>query len=435
MKVFRRFCALGVSGLVVGALMSGVTASAAASAPLKAGTPEVFAGTAAAQALKLSLFGTSLTVSNTNAEADSSPKAHADGAGVALITQTTSVADAVGAGQDSAPPKACGLNLPLTGILNLALACSQSASSTMAATPGAVASSNIADLNVQALSTVLRLLQPLLNALVPFADQLLGTVVATVQSIVQPVLGTTVTQLLGGLGISPTAPVSSLITALQNATNLVVVKVGDTASQVVTSAGTVVADSMAHGATVEVLPALGPNGLLSITVGAAQATSTFNRSTGASTATFDPALVTVKLLGIVVPIRLGAPITLLAGTPLESTISLGAGSTHTNTDGSVSAVADGVGIDLLKGVNGGISLHLAHAQSAVGGNAAVITTTTTAAAATTTTTQIITTGTLLARLPLTGSDQPLLPIGLGLVVAGYVTRRTLLARRGARTPR
>ena len=201
----------------------------------------------------------------------------------------------------------------------------------------------------------------------------------------------------------------------------------------VTTGGTVVADADAQGATISVLPALGTTGLLSITVGAAHTTSTFNRTTGASVATFSPAILTIKLLGSVIPIGLGSPITLFAGTPLESTISLGAGSTIKNADGSVGSVADGVGIDLLKGINHGISLHLAHAQSGVGG--AIATTSPTTAAPTTVTTAAVTNGTLTAHLATTGTDEPLLPVGLALVLAGYLTRRTLLARRAARTPR
>jgi hypothetical protein len=437
MTFLRRFCALGVSGLIVGALMSGVTATTASSAPLKADTAEAFAGTASAQALRLGLFGTNLTVSSSNAVANSSPMAHADGSGVALITATVSSADSVGANQSSAPGKACGLNIPLTGILNLALACSQSAAQTTSATPAALASSNIADLDVSVLSTILNLLQPILNALVPIADQVLSTVVTTVQNIVQPVLGTTLTNLLGALGIKPSAPVSSLITALENATQLLTVHVGDTASSVVTTAGSVVADSDAQGAQISVLPALG---LLTITVGEAHTTSTFSRSAGTSSATFSPAILTItsKVLPIgTITVQLGSPITLFAGTALESTISLGAGTTVKNPDGSVGAVADGVGIDLLKGINGGISLHLAHAQSAVGGNAAAISTTTTTGAAATTTTAAAppVTGTLQAKLATTGTDAPLLPIGFVLLLAGYLTRRSFRARRAARTPR
>jgi hypothetical protein len=434
MKVLRRFCALSLSGLVMGGLLAGVAVSTASSVPAAADTPEAFAGTASAQALQLKLFGNALTIGSSNVAADSSPKAHADGAGVALLAATTSSADVNGADKSMAPPKACGLNLPLANILTLALACSQSATGTTNASPSALATSNIAALDVGLLNPVLNLLQPILNALTPLADQLLGTVLTTVTNVLQPVLGTTLQQLLGGLGLSTTKPVSSLIDALKRATNLATVHVGDTVSQVVTNGANVVADAIAKGAEVDVLPGLlltgGP--LLSITLGLAHTTSTFNRTTGASAASFDPAIVDVKLLGIDIPIRLGAPITLLAGTPLESTISLGAGTTTKHADGSVSATADGVGIDLLKGLSGGISLHLAHAQSAAGGALKTVSQTT---VATTATTQPPVTGTLTAHLATTGTDTPLLPIGVFLILSGYITRRTLRTRRATRAPR
>ncbi|MDQ1391682.1 MAG: hypothetical protein QOF30_659 [Acidimicrobiaceae bacterium] len=436
MRVFRRICALSVSGLIVGGMLAGVAASTATSVTAGANTPETFAGTASAKALDLRLFGTDLTVGSTNVEADSSPKAHADGAGLALIAATVSSADADSVHTASAPPKACGLHLPIAGILNLELACSQSASGTANASPAAVATSNIAALDVGLLNPVLNLLQPVLNALTPIADQLLGTVLTQVQSVLQPVLGTTLQQLLGGLGLDTAKPVSSLLTALQRATNLVTVHVGDTVSSVVTSAGTVVADSVAKGAEIDVLPGLtlagGP--LLSITLGFAHTTSTFNRLTGASAATFDPAIVTVKLLGSVIPVGLTTPLDILGGTPLHSIISLGAGSKTVHADNSVSAQADGVGIDLLTGLNGGISLHLAHAESAAGGAKALVVAT--ASTSTTTTLAPVTGGTLLVtKLPVTGTAAPVLPIGMALILAGYLTRRSLLRRWAQRTPR
>lgn len=438
MRIFRRLCALSVSGLIIGGMLTGVAVSTATSVPAGADTPEAFAGSASAQALVLKLFGTNLTLGSSNVAADSSPKAHADGAGLALIAATTSSADADAVNKTVAPPKACGLSLPIANILTLALACSQSASGTVNSSPSAVATSNIAALDVGLLNPLLNLLQPILSALTPIADQLIGTVLTTVQSVLQPVLGTTLQQLLGGLGLDTAKPVSSLLTALQKATNLVTVHVGDTASSVVTSAGTVIADSIAKGAEIDVLPGITLTGgpLLSITLGLAHTTSTFNRLTGVSAATFDPAIVTVKLLGAVIPVALTTPLVLFAGTPLESVISLGAGKTTLNkTDGSVSAEASGVGIDLLKGLNGGISLHLAHATSAAAGAKAQLVATTTSNSTTSTSLPAVTGTLLVTRLPVTGSAAPVLPIGMALILAGYLTRRGLLRRWAQRTPR
>ena len=131
------------------------------------------------------------------------------------------------------------------------------------------------------------------------------------------------------------------------------------------------------------LPALTVGGapLLSIIVGQAKSVSTFDRGTAKSTPTFDAAVARVRLglplLGTPVtdiPIQLGAPLTLLAGTPLETTISLGAGRTVTDPNtGAVASYADGVSIQLLKGLNGGIGLELAHAETGAGGQTRVVT--------------------------------------------------------------
>jgi hypothetical protein len=196
-------------------------------------------------------------------------------------------------------------------------------------------------------------------------------------------------------------------------------------------AGAVTATSTAQGGEIDVLPGLtlvgGP--LIKIVIGSASTTSTFDRTTGVSSATFDPALLTLSVLGLNIPVKFGSPVTLFAGTVLESTISIGAGSTVHNADGTVGAVADGLSLHLLKGINGGINLELAHAESAVGGGKQIVT------AETTTTTTVIpisptTPPTNVGRLlAVTGPELPLLPIGLFLILAGFLTRRAVKSRR------
>lgn len=418
-------------------------ATAAHAAPLPAqtaGTPEAFAGTASALALKLDLFGTNLTVGSTSAEADTTPQATASGAGVALIAATTSSATA----NNSKPTVAalpgngaCGLSLPIGDLANVALACSNTTASIAGGAPTAGATSNIADIDVNLLNPVLQLLQPILNALEPIANQLLGTVLTTVQSTVQPLLGNLLPNLLGSLGISLTQPVSSLITALQKATNLATIHVGDSLSGVTTTAGSVVATAQAQGAQIDVLPGILLNGgpLLSITVGQANTTSTYNRATGDSTAAFTPALLTIDLLGNPITVALGGT-TLLAGTPLASTIELGGGSCTpacgTPSSGKVSATASALKLDLLTGLNGGIDLELATANSAAGGTVATAAITTTT---TTTAPPVVSIAPEPITLATTGTSAPLLPIGFFLILAGYITRRTYRSRRAARTPR
>ena len=114
------------------------------------------------------------------------------------------------------------------------------------------------------------------------------------------------------------------------------------------------------------------------------------------------------------------PLTLLAGTPLESTISLGAGRTVTDPNtGAVASYADGVSIQLLKGLNGGIGLELAHAETGAGGQTRLVTQQ-----------QVVTPVPHLAK---TGND-PWLPLtGAGLLMAALGIRRRVTAARPVRT--
>jgi len=395
-----------------------VVAGLFASTPASADNAEAFAGSAAARALNLDVLGIKLTAGSTNALANSSPKAHADGSGLGLIAGSASTADAAAAGQSESPPKACALDIPIQGILSVALACSQSGASVLGGNPVAASTATVAAIDVGLVNLVLQLLKPILDVLVPAVDRTIATVTAPLQ----PLLGPLLEPLLGSLGLSLTSPVSSLVNALQNVTNLATIHVGDTASSVTTEAGKVSALATAQGGEVDVLPGLTVAGapLISIVLGSASATSTFDRSTGRSAAVFDPSLLTLKVLGATIHVDLGAPLTLFQGTILESTISIGAGRTIQNPDGTVGAVADGVSLQLLKGVAGGITLELAHAESAVGGAKALITT----QAVTPPPAQV--TAVELAR---TGAEAPWLPMGMMLILAAFVTRRTSRSRR------
>lgn len=408
MKIARRLVALVMTTFVVGAFLT---------VPASADTPERFAGTATARALNISLLGNNITIGSTNALGNSTPLAQASGAGVLLVPGTVSTAEANGAGKSDTPPKACVLDLPLLNLLAVAVACSQSAANTTGGVPNATSSASVASVDLGGLS----LLQPIIAQLTPLVDQTVGTVQNTLNSL----LGNLLTPLLNSLNLNLDSLVSDLLAGLQRATGLLSVKVGPSASAVTTNNGAVTAQSAAEGAVIDVLPGLALSGapLISIVVGSASTVSTFDRVAGTSNASFDPAILTVRLglpiLGNLteIPVRLGEPLTLLAGTPLESTISLGAGRKVSNADGTVGAVADGVSLQLLKGVSGGIGIELAHAESAVGGAKASISE------------QTLTSVLPAKELAKTGPEAPWLPMaGFGLLLVAFVTRR-LLARR------
>lgn len=409
MAVARRVAALTLSTFVV---------TAALVLPAHADTPERFAGSATARALNIALLGQNVTIGSTNALANSTPAAQANGAGVLLVPGTTSTANVSGVNQVQAPPQACLLNLPLVNVLNLAAACSQARADTTNNLPTASAAAGVAAVTVNGLD----LLTPIISALTPVLDQTVGSVT----NLLSGLLGNLLNPLLGNLGLNTNSLVSDLVNGLKRATAIASVRLGTSTSQVTTAADKVTAVGTAQGGQVDVLPGLTLAGapLLSIVLGSARATSELDRGTGASTPSFDPAIVTVRLglplLGpgvTEIPVRVGQPVDLLAGTPLAISISLGAGRTVRNPDGTVGSIADGVSVHLLNNL---IGLELAHAESAVGGARAVITPPTTAPP------------TVLAReLAKTGAPgSSWYPMaGFALLFAAYVSRRLACARR------
>jgi LPXTG-motif cell wall-anchored protein len=434
MRTVQRLGAIAVAAVVAGGVLA-LPAAAQQTKPVET-RPESFIATAAARGLDLNVFGTHVTIGQSSAIVNSEPSAKASGAGVALASGTVSNSEVHGANQSASPPKACVLNLPVANLLTVNLACGESRVDTNGGAPSAFGSGSVAAVDlggIPLLQPVIDLLQSLLNAILPVLDQTVGTVV----NALGPTLGSVLTPLAGNLGLgsnSTVAPVSGLVTSLldgiKKATGLLTVKLGDSTAQAVTAANLVTATANAAGAQIDLLPGLAAGGapLLSIIVGSAKSTSTFDRGTAKSTPSFDAAVARVRLglplLGSTIteiPIAFNTPITLLAGTPLESTISLGAGRTVTDPDtGAVASYADGVSVQLLKGVSGGIGLELAHAETGAGGKTRLVSQQ-----------EIVQPVPSLAK---TGND-PWLPLaGGGMLLGALVIRRRLVAARPARSP-
>jgi len=433
MRTVQRVGAIALSALLMTAVLA---LPASAQTQTIETRRESFIATAAARGLDLNLFGTRVTIGQSSALINSTPLAKASGAGVALVAGTVSTSEVTGPNQSAAPAKACVLNLPVAELLAVELACGQSRVDTANGAPSAFGAGSVAGVDVLGttlLDPIIALLRSLLAQLLPVVDQTVGTVVGTLT----PTLGNLLGGLAGNLGLnagSPVAPVSGLVdnllTGVERATQLLDVKVGDSTSTATTTAAAVTAIANAAGAQIDLLPGLTVAGapLLSIIVGQAQSVSTFDRATAKSTPTFNAAVARVRLglplLGgsvTDIPVQLNTPLTLLAGTPLESTISLGAGRTVTDPDtGAVASYADGVSIHLLKGVNGGIALELAHAETGVGGQTRL-------------TSQQQTVTPVVPTLAKTGND-PWLPLtGAGLLLAALGIRRRVTAAQPART--
>ncbi|HUR17544.1 MAG TPA: LPXTG cell wall anchor domain-containing protein [Acidimicrobiales bacterium] len=332
-------------------------------------TAEVYLGSASGRALNVQLLGVGATLGVSSSKVTSQLTAVAEGAGQLLNSGTTAKVDLSGNGTSETKPDACAVALPVADILNVGLACGSASGSIAGNNPVANSEGRLAGVTLD-VENILGL-AGLNNTVTGLTSSTLGTVKTTVTGlpVVGPILGDVV------------ATVDSTVTDLLN-TRTLEVTAGKSTSSVVTDAGKVTSLATASGAEIKILPIrlpvagvdVGP--LATITVGSASAKAVYDRATGTSTPSFDPSLVTIKLgatalLGaqeIKVPV--GVSQTILAGTPLESDIIVAAGRNVTNPDGTVGAIADGVKLHLLKGVNNGILIELAHAEAGVGGTPA-----------------------------------------------------------------
>lgn len=401
-------------------------ASAVVTGPASADTAEVYLGSASAKALEVSILGQSATFGVSSAKITSQLTAKADGAGQ-LVPQLTQFSgnqsvDISGNGASTVKPEKCAGAVAPTqtqGVLDLGLACSAVSATIIDANPVAKAEGSIADVTVSANAVLNGPLAPVTGPL----QTGLQTILNAVPNTGTPVDAAKVT-------------LNDLVTSVLKTPTLSAA-IGKSTSSVVTDAGKVASEGVANGATINVLPLPQVSGLpstdpaITVIVGAAKATATYNRSTGVSEAAFDPALVRVRF-NTALTNALGTQLSALpgyrnneltvapgqnivvpgtAGTPLETEIIVGAGKKVTNPDGTVGAVADGVKVHALKGVNGGILFDLAHAEAGVGGTPA----------------QRDPVEAPRGELPRTGGT-PVLPlVGAGVLALAVLVRRTFLS--------
>jgi hypothetical protein len=350
-------------------LIATATPAAAETVTVK---PETFAGGAASRALDLSILGQKLTLGDTVANivkgvTDSGATtllAKAVGTGqLSLLGNTTATSSLTSNGTQNSPKACAGIELPaqISSILNIGVACGASTASINNGLLSAVSSGEVGDISLK-----------VNNLLAPLGLQDL-TETLPVGGLVNSLLSVTNALGVDALPIQVDDLLSTVLDSVLN-TETLNVTIGDAKSEVVNTVNTVTAK--AHSAAVDIkilpLPKIGgvvqSTPLLEILIGEANATATYDRLTGKPVGdpTFDPAIVRVK--GLLFPgeglkVALGQDLVLLAGTPLESRIALGAGKIVDDGVFGKKAVADGVAIELLKGISGGIVLNLAHAEA------------------------------------------------------------------------
>jgi len=338
-------------------------ASVFVTAPAGAQRAETYVGSASARALDIKLLGQDTSIGVTTGKVTSGLTAVAEGAGQLLNLGSTQRAEVSGSGTQT-KPEACAVALPLLDILDIGLACGSATAAVEANNPTAKADAKVTGLDLS------------LNNVLGLAG-VEGLATGTVDTVQTTVCGLPA---LGGILCPVVQTVTGTVDNLLD-TKTLEVTVGPSSSNIVTDAGKVTATGSASGAEIKLLPLrvldgvdLGP--LATITVSSAKATAVFDRATGTSTPTVDPSLITIRLGATAllplteIKVPIGTSQTILQGTPLESDIIVAAGKTVTNPDGTVSAIADGVKLHLLKGLNGGIELGLAHAEAGVGGTVA-----------------------------------------------------------------
>jgi len=387
----RSLAPLAVAVALAGSAVAVVPAHAASTVTVK---PETFAGGAASRALDLSILGQKLTLGDTVSNivkgvSDTGATtllAKAIGTGQLSLLGNTTATSSLTANGSSVHPAACaGIALPelISSILSIGLACGSSSASINNGLLNTLATGTVGDIELSVNNLLKPLgLQDLTNTL-PVGN-LLNTLLGVAGSLNIPVAGTA----LGGLDL--TSLLSGVLDSVLN-TKTLSVTIGDAVSTVTNTVNTVTASAHSSAVDIKILPLPSFLGqivnkpLLEILIGEAGAKATYDRLTGLPVGdpTFDPALVHIKgllvdtlglggLLGGLaggtndgdgIKLALGQDITLLAGTPLESTIKLGTGKIVDDGEFGKKAVADGIAISLLKGISGGIVLNLAHAEA------------------------------------------------------------------------
>jgi LPXTG-motif cell wall-anchored protein len=357
--------------------MLGVAALGAAATSLvlvpTAGAQEAsYAGSSAGEALRLSVFGQGLTIGATLTEADSSPRAAAQGSGLATPAFEAGASSAAveGSGQDGSTEEVCEGPIDQIPGISIGLACSSSVASVVDGNASAAATGTVGRI---ALNPVSQLLDtPLAEVTEPVQDGL-GQLLDALEPVTGPVAENT--------GIDLDSTLRELIANLFEGADLVAITVGDTTATTTTTGETIVSECVAEGARIDVLgsEALGLTPVLTVIVGEAGTRVVADRATGEATSEVNPSLVTVRsplLPGGEVAVPIGQSIEIPLPEPLgTSVISAAAGTAGPGEDGTHFAEASAVTIDLLNGeaLQGGVELSLAACASTAGTTVPIVT--------------------------------------------------------------
>ena len=462
MRSIRRVGALAAAGVLLTAVASGPVGA-------QTTTPASYTGTASGYALKLALGPQNLTAGSSTAAASSAGTGEATGSGFSSVPVSPLQAATTATAKNppgETKPEVCGdaalnaVETALQNVLKLGLGCGAASATGTGLTSTASASGKVAalDLNVAPITTAL----PVTGGLVGGVE----TITTTVGTICAALPAATP---LPTVCTSATSTVDSVVDSITS-TSLLGAEFGSSVSDVLVNGTSVTSESTASGAIIRIVPTPNLDGtpigepLATITVSRANAKVVCDLGNGNAVPAFDPAIVRVKfggplatLIPVTVPdaipainipanpviapivdpkvayqageltITPGATVVLFPGTPIESEIVVGGGTSKVNPDRSASATADGVKLHLLRTLGtgataaltplaGGLLVNLAHAE-ATGACVAAVTTAAPPAPPVETPRE----------LPRTGGDSaPWIPAaGVAVVALAIISRRAL----------
>jgi hypothetical protein len=366
------------------AVLAAVVAMAIPAGATSAGHTD-YALAGEARALELAIGDQGVTLGLAIARGTSVPKAIGVGAGQCTLLGSEADPDNLPCNEEStvktqfpgvpgngAPKCAATLPAPLNAIVDLKLACGSSKSGVSKGAPTTTSTGKVAHLGVTlpvgavlANVPVNQLVDTLTDTLSPVLDLAPKEVQDAVDSVVELVTGIAETEALAielGPSTSSVTSKNGVITVDSASAGALIGLVGIPEATV---------DGTAISATSDPLK----NGLVIIEVGTSRASASLDKLSATAAGAASAALVTVKVRDITKPkptyvevsVAPGETVTVLEGTPAESTI-VAADSTVSEDGNEAAAAADAVRLHLLKGVNGGVSLALARSTAAVQGN-------------------------------------------------------------------
>lgn len=344
-----------------------------------------FALSGEARALELAIGDQGVSLGVALARADSTPSAIGVGAGQCTLLGSEADPDNLPCNEDTMIksrfpglpgtdiPKCAGsLPEPLASLVDLKAACGSSKSGLSNGLPFTTSTGKVGRLGVTLpVGTVLDALpvKPLVNdltaALSPILDLTPGVVHDAVNNVVDLVTGLAETEALA-IDLGPST------SAISNKNGVITV---DSASAGALIGILGIPEARVDGTAISATSDPLTNGLVIIEVGTSRASASLATATASAAGAASAAIVTVKVRDITKPeptyvevsVAPGETVTVLAGTPAESTI-VAADSTVDENGNSAAAAADAVRLHLLKGVNGGVSLALARSTAAVKGD-------------------------------------------------------------------